>query len=114
HLLEQGPFAGTCLAGTTLFHVDALLSQFRREFGLNAVDGAGGSPRRLSFLLADAGVECLPDSLPVASGVILLGDLEQVLELVLGGLALAADPTVKAVHGSPPFRHPGVLELQGV
>jgi hypothetical protein len=42
--------------------------------------------------------ERLADLAPVAPGAALLGHLKQVLELVLRGLTLTADPEVQNVH----------------
>ena len=40
----------------------------------------------------------MPDLASVAAGAVLLGHLEQIVKLVLGGLAFAAHPEVEGVH----------------
>jgi hypothetical protein len=50
--------------------------------------------------------ELLADLAPVAAGAVLVSHLEEILELVLGGLPLTADAEVEAVHCESPHDGP--------
>src|SRR6516164_6093687 len=91
HLLKERTLAGSDLTGGDLLDVHTLLSEVRRELCINPVHRSRCAVGAGPILFDHDPGERLADLAPVAHGAVLIGHLEEVRELVLGGLALTAD-----------------------
>jgi hypothetical protein len=87
-----------------MLHVYAFPGEFGGSFRAEAVHGSGWPGCRGMLLLVHALGKRSAEVFPIARGV-LLGYLEQVFKLILGGLPITGNTKVQSVHDSPRVRY---------